>query len=153
VAPTGAAMPELDDEGLLAALAEVLAADEPLAADRAALVEHEAYAFRRLDAALAELRYDTAADEPVGVRGSGVRSLSFEADGHELDVELQDDDTIVGQVSPPDVEVSVEGPAGEVAVEADRLGRFLASVPGSRLRVLLSKAVPAWRVVTPWIFR
>jgi hypothetical protein len=146
-------MPELDDDALLATLAEVLAADEPLPAGRAAVVEGEAFAFRRLDAELAELRYDTALDEAVGVRGDAPRTLSFAAGGHELDVELEGDDTIVGQLSPPDVEVSVEGPEGEVVVQPDRLGRFLASVPGSRLRFLLSRTAPAWRVVTPWIFR
>src|SRR5262245_5768716 len=119
-------MPELDDDGLLAALAEVLAADEPLPADRATVIEREAFAFRRIDAELAELRYDTALEETAGVRGDGRRSLSFAAGGHELDVELQDDDTIVGLISPPDVDVSVEGPAGEFAVQPDRLGRFLA---------------------------
>jgi hypothetical protein len=144
-------MSELDDDGLLAALAEVLAADEPLFADTAAMVEQEAFAFRRVDAELADLLYDTAVEEEAGVRGGGPRSLSFALAGHELDVELRPDDTIVGRVSPPDVEVVVEGPEGTVALQLDRLGRFIAAVPGSRLRFLLSAA--AQRIVTPWIFR
>jgi hypothetical protein len=146
-------MNELDDERLLAALGEVLAADEPLAADTAALVEREAFAFRSVDAELAELLYDTAVEEVAGVRGGGPRSLSFAIAGHELDVELQPDDTIVGRVSPPDVDVSVESPSGTLDVQLDRLGRFIAAVPGTRLRFLLSAAASARRIVTPWIFR
>jgi hypothetical protein len=146
-------MSEMDDERLLAALTEVLAVDEPLPMETAAVVEHEAFSFRRVDAELAELLYDTAVEEEVGVRGGGPRSLSFAVAGHELDLELQQDDTIVGRVSPPDVEVSVEGTAGTVAVPLDRLGRFIAAVPGPRLRFLLSAAASARRIVTPWIFR
>jgi hypothetical protein len=145
-------MSELDDDRLLAALGEVLSADEPLTMETAAVVEQEAFAFRRVDAELAELLYDTAVEE-AGVRGGGPRSLSFAIAGHELDVELQPDDTIVGRVSPPDVEVSVEGPTGTVELPLDRLGRFIAAVPGSRLRFLLSAAASARRIVTPWIFR
>jgi len=68
-----------------------------------------------------------------------------------LDVELHDDDSIVGQVSPPDVVVHVDGPAGEVAVEPDHLGRFTATAPVGRLRFVLGAA--SGRVVTPWVFR
>ncbi len=146
-------MSELDDERLLAALAEVLAVDEPLTQATVEVVEHEAFTFRRVDAELAELLYDTAVEEEAGVRGGDGRSLSFAVAGHELDVELQPGDTIVGRVSPPDVEISVESSAGATPVQLDRLGRFIAAVPGSRLRFLLSAAASARRIVTPWIFR
>jgi hypothetical protein len=142
---------ELDDDRLLAALGEVLDADEPLDAATAAVIEHEAFAFRRVDTELAELLYDTAVEAEVGVRGGGPRALSFAVAGGELDVELQPDDTIVGRVSPPDVGITVEGPAGTVDLQPDHLGRFVVTVPGSRLRFLLSPS--AQRLVTPWIFR
>jgi hypothetical protein len=84
------------------------------------------------------------------VRGDGPRALSFAAAGHELDVELQPDDHLVGRVAPPDVTVTMEGPAGPVPVDADRLGRFTAPTPPLRVRFVLGD--PPGAVVTPWIF-
>ncbi len=147
-------MSDIEHDELLAALAEVLAVDEPIREDVAAAIEHEAFALRRVDDELAALLYDTGLEATAGVRGGdGPRGLSFAAAGHELDVELHPDDTMIGRVSPPDLEVSVEGPAGTVALHPDRLGRFTADVPAGRLRFVLAAAASAARVVTPWIFR
>jgi hypothetical protein len=140
-----------DDDELLAALADVLAGDEPFPAALATHVERAAFAMRRVDDELAELLFDTAGEAAAAVRGDGPRSLSFAAVGHELDVELEADGTIVGRVAPPDIPVSVEGPAGLMDLAADNLGRFTAPAPGSRLRFVLG--TPPTRIVTPWIFR
>ena len=143
-------MTGFDDDRLLAVVGEVLAEDEPISAAMASAVEAEAFAMRRIDAELAELLFDTAADAATAVRGDGSRSLSFAAAGRELDVELQPDATLVGRVSPADVPVMVEGPAGTVAVAPDQLGRFTAATPPTRLRFLLG--APPADVVTPWVF-
>jgi hypothetical protein len=140
------------DDELLAALADVLAVDEPFPGALATDVERAAFAMRRVDDALAELLFDTAGEAAAAVRGDGPRSLSFAAAGHELDVELAADGTIVGRVAPPDLAVSVEGPTGIVELPADHLGRFTAPAPTSRLRFVLGSP-PTPRIVTPWIFR
>ena len=147
--------PGIEDEELLRALGEVLDADEPFPV---ALVDAEAAAFasRDLDDELAELLYDTAAElagAGGGLRGDdGPRTLSFAAGEHALDVELHDDDTVVGQVSPPDAVLRLAGPMGEIALEPDRLGRFTATAPPGRLRFVIT-GVGGGRIVTPWVFR
>jgi hypothetical protein len=144
-------MSEIDDDELLAVLGEVLAEDEPISAAMASAVEAEAFAMRRIDDELAELLFDTAADAGVAVRGEGARSLAFAAAGHEVDIELQPEGTLVGRVAPPDVAVAIEGPAGVQPVVPDALGRFTAATPPTRLRIVLG--APPSRVVTPWVFR
>jgi hypothetical protein len=143
-------MSEIDDDRLLAVVGEVLAADEPISNAMASAVEGDAFAMRRIDAELAELLFDTLADASPAVRGDGPRSLSFAAAGHELDVELQADDHLVGRVSPPDVAVAVEGPDGAVQMDLDRLGRFTGATPATRVRFVLGASPGV--VVTPWIF-
>jgi hypothetical protein len=139
----------MDDDVLLRALGDVLDADEPFPAPLRD-VEAAAFASRRLDDELAELLYDTAA-EPAGVRGDdGPRTLSFAAGDHVIDVELHDDG-LVGQISPPDAVLLLDGPDGEAALEPDRLGRFTAVAPIGRLRFVIGAA--SRRIVTPWVFR
>ena len=141
------------DDELLAALREVLDADEPLREDVAEMIERDAFAARRLDAALAELLYDTALEEVVGFRGGDeARSLSFAAAGRELDIELQPDATIVGRISPPDGLLVVESESGQAQLDTDRHGRFTTPAVGARLRFVIDAAGPA-PVVTRWIFR
>ena len=141
------------DDELLDALRDVLAADEPLREDVADMIERDAFAARRLDAALAELLYDTALETAAGVRGGDeARSLSFAAEGRELDVELQPDATIVGRISPADGVLVVESESGQVLLDTDHRGRFTTPAVGARLRFVIDAAGPA-PVVTPWIFR
>ena len=141
------------DDELLAALRDVLDADEPLRDDVAEMIERDAFASRRFDAALAELLYDTALERTAGVRGADeTRSLSFAAAGRELDIELQPDATMVGRISPPDGVLVVESESGQVRLETDRLGRFTTPAVGGRLRFVID-ATGAAPVVTPWIFR
>jgi hypothetical protein len=141
------------DDELLAALRDVLDADEPLREDVAEMIEHDAFASRRFDAALADLLYDTALETTAGVRGADdARSLSFAGAGHELDVELQPDATIVGRISPPNVALVVESESGQVPLETDGLGRFTTPASGGRLRFVIDATGPS-PVVTPWIFR
>jgi len=141
------------DDELMAALRDVLDADEPLREDVVEMIERDAFASRRIDAALAELLYDTAFEMTAGVRGADeARSLSFAAAGRELDVELQPDATIVGRISPSDGVLVVESESGQMPLETDRHGRFTTPAVGARLRFVIDAAGPA-PVVTPWIFR
>jgi hypothetical protein len=115
-----------------------------------------AYAWRTIDAELAELVYDSLTTT-AGVRGAEQpRLLTFQAPG--LTVELQVTDLaagsrLIGQLTPAvAAEVAVRWADRDLATTADELGRFMLDSPGSgplRLRCQLpGQAAP---VVTEWI--
>ena len=154
-------------EGAQAAEAATFAALRALVARLDAPPEHVlagarmAFTWRTVDAELAELIRDTAADteagEPVAVRGAAEgRLLSFEAGGLAIELEAvpAGDGThhLTGQILPPGTgAVVLERLGGAVEMAADVLGRFRAAgvTPGhARLRVR-PVASPA-DVVTPW---
>jgi hypothetical protein len=152
-------MHEPDDE--LEAELRALAADrEPVPAEllRAAV---DAFAWRDIDAELAELSYDSLADadEAALVRGSpGQRLVSFAAGELTIDVEVAGTGpgrTVMGQIAPPQrATVDIRYPGDTVTVEADELGRFrsgpLPPGPASlRLRPPPGGDGPA--IVTDWI--
>jgi hypothetical protein len=152
-------MQEPDDE-LERQLRRLAADREPVPPEllRAAV---DAFAWRDIDAALAELTYDslTDSDEAALVRGSpGQRLVSFAAGGITIDVEVTSAGagrTVLGQIAPPQpATVDVRHPADTVTVEADELGRFrcgpLPAGPASlRLRPPPGGSGPA--IVTDWI--
>ena len=111
-----------------------------------------AFSWRTVDAELAALTYDSVAAEGALVRETTApRFLVFE--GGQLSVELEHtDDGLVGQLLPPvGGEVTLLGPATELAREdVDELGcfRFSGSVSGL---VRLSCRTPAGAVVTDWV--
>jgi hypothetical protein len=92
-----------------------------------------AFAWRTIDADLAELVFDSLVDhdEAALVRGSGQgRMLSFRASSLTIDVEMTgtgDSRKLVGQLLPPQ-RASVDIRQGDhvVTIEADELGRFSA---------------------------
>ncbi len=90
-----------------------------------------AFAWRTVDAELAELAYDSWLDDRplAGVRrAGGPRQLTFEAPGLTMEVELVDGDArqMVGQVVPAGLEVvEVRHEEGSLTVPVDGLGRFV----------------------------
>lgn len=149
-----------EDEALLSEL-QALArrADPPpvhvVGAARAALT------WRTVDAELAELAYDSAADtrELAGLRGAGdSRVLTFE--GRDLLVEVQviaagDSRRLVGQLVPEQAaRVDIRHAGGTATVDADPVGRFaaqdLAGGPAS-LRCHLGAGAAARIVSTDWL--
>jgi hypothetical protein len=121
----------------------------------------DAFAWRDIDAELAELVYDSLvdADEASLVRGSsGQRLVSFAAGDMTIDVEVTSagpERTVMGQIAPPQpATVDIRCPEDTVTVEADELGRFrsgpLPHGPASlRLRPPSGAAGP--QIVTDWI--
>jgi hypothetical protein len=122
-----------------------------------------ALGWRRLDADLAELLRDSAAEEEslALARGGEVstRSLTFTAPQLTIDVEIREDDgsrTLLGQLSPPasaTIEIQAVDEA-RVSVTADHLGRFRVSLPTGapvRLRVMDPNRPSAAAVETSWI--
>jgi hypothetical protein len=138
-----------------------LAADaEPVPAEliRAAV---DAFAWRDIDAEIAELVYDSLldAEEASLVRGpADQRMISFAAGGMTIDVEVTSAGpgrAVMGQIAPPQrATVDIRYRQDTVTVEADELGRFRSGTlphgPASlRLRPPPGDAGPA--IVTDWI--
>jgi hypothetical protein len=146
---------ELEDE-----LRRLAANREPVPAElfQAAV---EAFAWRDIDAALAELVFDSLldSDEASLVRGSpGQRLVSFAAGGMTIDVEVTSagpERTVLGQIAPPQrATVEIRHRREVVTVEADALGRFSSGPlpPGpARLRLRPPPGGTGPAIVTDWI--
>jgi hypothetical protein len=130
------------DEPLRLLLQGAFDADDPVPAE-ATLAARSAIAWRDMDAQIAELLYDSAAQglEVAGVRSlDGPQMLSFGSD--DVSVELQitregDGVRITGQIAPASVEgVDIHHRDGVTTVQADNAGGFSAGpVPAGPLSV------------------
>lgn len=146
-------MREDSDDVLLTELADVL---DRMAAPPPDLVRQsrELYAWRTVDAELAQLVHDSLLDSaPVGVRsGQQPRTLTFETDALLIEVEV--DDTVgarrlIGQLVPAtaaSLEVRTTGgdePAGGGrSGVADEFGRFVLELPARRGLVSIRCTLP-----------
>jgi hypothetical protein len=120
------------DEELLEALREVAARADPVPED-VILAARSAIAYRRMDAELAELLYDSAVEDDhlAGVRSDGGwRQLTFEAPGITIDLEVVPEGglrRVNGQLVPAGpAALRLRHPGGETEASADGLGRFRA---------------------------
>jgi hypothetical protein len=142
-----------DDEHLLAELGRALDRLDGPPSDALATAK-AAFDVGRADAELAELVFDSLADEGlVAMRHEVVeaRSLEFVVRGHRVDIELLDD-ALLGQVDPAQrVHVELETLEERVHADADDLGRFRFDAPRGLLRLHLTIDGDAAVVVTPWI--
>ena len=89
----------------------------------------EAFAWRGIDAELAELVYDSdAARTPAGVRGGAdARQMTFRAPGLEIEVEVESERAriVIGQLVPAQAaEIELRQEHRTLRTEADALGRF-----------------------------
>jgi hypothetical protein len=114
------------DDDLLNLLGRALRAAEPVP-DHVVEGARAAWTWRTIDAELAELVFDSAA-ELTGVRSEDqARQVTFQAPGVEIEVMVIDDVSrrIVGQLVPP-AEMTVELTGGDrvISTRSDRLGRF-----------------------------
>ena len=117
-----------------------------------------AFAWRDIDAQLAELVFDSAldADEATLVRGSPERRMvSFAGGGLTVDIEMTTAGparTIMGQIVPPQRgTVDIRRQQETITIEADELGRFRSGPlrPGPlSLRLRPAEGSP---VVTDWL--
>jgi len=116
---------------------------------------------RTIDAELAELTYDSAADaeQALAVRGGGSpRMLSFEAGGLGIELEVTpagDSRDFEGQLVPAQsAAIEIRHPHGTLSAEADEVGRFTArGVPAGpiSLRCRLHAVAMATPVTTEWL--
>jgi hypothetical protein len=147
-------------DALEAALRAALASHDPVPPE---VVEaaRAAFTWRTIDEELAELSFDSVSDaELAGVRGSGPRALTFEADDIVIDVEVREDGEerhVHGQVATPPgtaAAVEVQTPEASMPVTVDALGRFLAAAmhPGPvRLRCSFPDRPDRRAITTEWV--
>jgi hypothetical protein len=151
---------EPDDTQLEEELRQVAARIEPVP-PRLLQAAIDAFAWRTIDADLAELIFDSLSDqhETALVRGSRQdRLLSFRAGGLTIEMEVTVAGStrgLTGQIAPPQpATVEVRHAGGAVTLQADELGCFSADslLAGPvRLRCFLAAASGRPPVVTDWV--
>jgi hypothetical protein len=143
-------LPE-DDDLLAAELASVLRGRDPMPSS-VATAARGAFAWRTIDADLAVLSVDSLLEATAGMRGSGDRQLTFEAERLSLEVDVIDGGRrVVGQVVPPQQgEVELEGPHTRSSATTDHLGQFTLSVWNGPARIRFRSAAGS-AVVTDWV--
>jgi hypothetical protein len=149
----------LDDEGLLAAVREMLSRDEP-APDWSVELAKSSYGLRAVDAELAALTSDSG----LATAGSGVRSGTaprlavFDTGDLSLEIEIEPSTRVgswrlIGQLipaSPAHIQIRQQG-AEPVWVDADDLGRFAADHLAGGSLSLMCMREGARAAVTEWI--
>lgn len=153
-------MSEQEDRELEEELRQLAARHDPVPAELVQAAA-DAFAFRDLDAELAELVFDSMLDsDPATLvrSSSGRRLVSFQTPALTVDLEVTSagpERTIIGQVTPPQrVTVEIRSREGMNAVDTDDLGRFTAAPLRSgpvSLRVRPTGAGQGPVVVTDWV--
>lgn len=110
-----------------------------------------AFAWRRVDAELAELLFDSATDELVGIRGttSDRRSFRFGHGDHVIRVHLTQA-TMIVMLEPP-ISVACRVATGESTSDhrTDEYGEVVLEAPELPARIEVD--LPSGTIVTPWI--
>lgn len=123
---------------------------EPIPAHLSAAAR-AAFSWRRADAALAELLFDSAQDELVGIRGtsSDRRSFRFGADQTVIRVHLTAE-TLVVMVEPPvSVDCRIASDDEVTAHRTDEFGELVLPAPDVPFRIEVD--LPSGTTHTPWI--
>jgi hypothetical protein len=144
-----------DDEQLLALLKEARRESREVPPDFIAAGKN-AYAWRGVDAELAQLSYDSERDQDMlaGVRAeaASIRALTFTAPHLTIELEV-DEDALLGQLVPTgEGTIEVQTGAGVIAtVRVDEVGCFpISPIPPSPFR-LRCRTTDGASVVTGWI--
>lgn len=157
MASAGGERPEQWEEQLLGELRALAKVVDPVPSE-VSFAAKGSFAWRRIDADLAELTFDSLLEDAAmaGVRGGDtVRLVSFEAGDVSVEVEITEAGArrrLIGQLVPPQVaRVEIRTADDHREVDADELGRFAVDQlpPGpASLRCRLSSG----RVVeTGWV--
>jgi len=152
--------PDDDEAHLEEELRELAARLDPVPG-RLVLAAVDAYAWRTVDADLAELVFDSLADqdEAAPVRGhQRERLLSFRSGGLTIEIEVTADGSsrrLIGQLIPPQrAAVEIRHQDVVVTLAADLFGRFMAeALPAGPVSLRCSPADGQDRspVVTDWV--
>ncbi len=150
-------MPDIsDDDQLLAVLKESLQAQWQVPADFTE-AGRSAYAWRNIDAELAELTYDSTTQDHAlspGVRSetASIRALTFTSDHLSIEIEVNEDSLLCQLVPTDEATIELQTRAGVVArIEVDEVGCFpIRPIPSAPFRLRCQTADGAI-VVTGWI--
>ena len=143
-------MSDAPDASMLARISEAFDSLEPVPSHLTAAAQ-AAFSWRHADAELAELLFDSATDELIGVRGttSDRRSFRFGHDDAVIRVHLTQATMIVMLEPPMSVGCRVTGPDATDDHRTDEYGEFVIDAP--ELPVRIEVDLPSGTVVTPWI--
>jgi hypothetical protein len=110
-----------------------------------------AFSWRNADAELAELLFDSASDELVGVRGTSTerRSFRYGANSAVVRVHLTSTSLIVMIEPPLSVLCRVVTAEGSIEERTDDLGELVVDAPVLPVRIEVD--LPSGEIVTPWI--
>ncbi|MDX2344313.1 MAG: hypothetical protein QNL12_11600 [Acidimicrobiia bacterium] len=146
---------ELKDQQLLARLAAALDAHDPLP-ESVIDAAKASFTWRTIDAELASLVFDSAAEELAGVRSADAsRQMTFRTPGVEIELVVVSETSrrLVGQLVPPQAaEVTLHHEQDESTAQSDSLGRFTFNdVPTGSVRLTCKLAGDGGAVVqTEW---
>jgi hypothetical protein len=149
-------MAEQPVEPLLAELRDVIDRVDPVP-DRVLAAARASFAWRTIDAELAELTADSLDNPLAGVRTNGsARLLTFEASGVEVEVEVADTGStrrLTGQLVPPSAaRITLRWASGSIETSADEMGRFtLDGVAAGTVSLAILQPGATHPVVTSWI--
>lgn len=143
-------MSDAPDASMLDRISEAFDSLEPIP-PRLTEAARAAFSWRRADAELAELLFDSATDELIGVRGttSDRRSFRFGHDDAVIRVHLTPTSLIVMLEPPMSVECRVTGPDATTEHRSDEYGEFVVDAPDLPARIEVD--LPGGTIVTPWI--
>ena len=110
-----------------------------------------AFSWRGVDAELAELLFDSASDELIGVRGASTerRSFRYGANAAVVRVHLTPLSLVVMIEPPLSVLCRVVTSEGSLEERTDDLGELVVDAP--ELPVRIEVDLPTGKIVTPWI--
>jgi hypothetical protein len=144
-----------DDEELLTALRRAVRSREAVPADFVAAAKG-AFAWRNIDAELAELTYDslTSVEDALSMRAepASIRALTFTSPRLTIELEVVGD-SLLGQIVPaqPTV-ITVQPKSGaSTVVDADDIGRFLLQPMPAGLFRLRCRTATGIETLTGWI--
>ncbi|TDT15733.1 hypothetical protein BDK89_1311 [Ilumatobacter fluminis] len=144
----------IPDDDLLLRISDAFDRDLPPVPGRLSSVASEAFQWRRADVALAELLFDSAQEDLVGIRGTSTERRSFRYAAGDAVVRVHlTAATMIVMVEPPlSVTCRVESGAGDGSTKehrTDELGELAVDAPAFPLRVEFD--LPGGTYTTPWI--
>lgn len=141
--------PILDD--LLVRIDDAFEHDLGAPSERLRQAAQQAFTWRVIDDELAELLFDSANDELVGVRGVTTERRSFRFAAHDFVIRIHlTNDSMIAMIEPPlSVSCRVVTEDGATEHRTDDMGELVVDVPDMPVRFEVD--LPAGTTVSPWI--